>query len=154
MNLVSILFLWFGLLAPGRDTADLGPAIVAEVHAVAPLFAGDEDRLRTAALLTSIAFRESSLIPGAVGDNGNSHGFFQLWGVPEANHDTRLSVRIAIERIRESMKLCPRGNELCLYAAGPRGLTTAAEKTRRITSDRFNLAKWLVAQWKKDGAKS
>lgn len=152
MNLVSILFLWFGLLAPQRDTTRLAEAI--DRNLTTPLFVGDDDRIRSAALLASIAFRESSLDEKAVGDHGKALCAFQLWAVPEANDDIDLCVSVAIERIRESMKLCPRGNELCLYAAGPRGLTTAADKTRRITSDRFNLAKWLVAQWKKDGAKS
>lgn len=147
MTILPALTVWFALLAPQRDATRLAEAI--DRNLTTPLFVGDETRVRSAALLTAIAFRESSLNEKAVGDHGKALCAFQLWAVPEANDDIDLCVSVAIERIRESMKLCPRGNELCLYAAGPRGLTTAADKTRRITSDRFNLAKWLVGWLKK-----
>ena len=79
---MSTLFAWVvaasALLAPARqhDVRDpLAEAIASRSEVEAPLFKGDDDRRRTAALLVAIAFRESSLHADAVGDHSRPTWF-------------------------------------------------------------------------------
>jgi hypothetical protein len=131
------------MVAPGRDHGRLGSAIAEVALSEPPLFAGDDDRRRTAALLVAVAFRESSLRADAIGDQGRARCAFQLWGAPaEALTDPALCTRMAVARLRESMRACGALNPLGTYAAGPGGC--ASERAARISRDRMWLAKRLA----------
>src|SRR5690349_2197203 len=84
-------------LVPARDHAELAEAIAVEVANVEPLYDDDEDKIKTAALLVSVAFNESSLRNDAIGDRGRALCMFQLWYAPrEVLTNPRLCTRIAI----------------------------------------------------------
>lgn len=137
------------MLAPDTQNVELADAIAAVCEVGKPLHRGDVFGERCAATLTAIAFRESTFVHGKVGDHGNARCEFQLWAAPGVETNRLLCATVAKSRVRESMMICQKGNELCLYAAGPRGLDVAREKTEAITRDRFALAKWLLTNSRK-----
>lgn len=142
--LTPIVWAWMRLLSPDTQNVELADAIAAVGEVGKPLYRGDVFGERCAATLTAIAFRESGFEHGKRGDHGNARCEFQLWAAPGVESNRLLCATVAKSRVRESMAICQKGNELCLYAAGPRGLDVAREKTEAITRDRFALAKWLL----------
>lgn len=141
--MIALVLAMMLALVPGRDHARLGGAIAEVVEAEPPLFQDDADRRKTAALLVAVAFRESSFRADAIGDNGRARCAFQLWGAPaEVMTDPQLCTRIAMARLRESMRACGAANPLGVYAAGPAGCTS--EKAARISRDRMWIAKRIV----------
>jgi hypothetical protein len=157
---MSALFSWVlaasSLLAPARDHDRLAEAITSRVEADEPLFKGDVERRRTAALLVAIAFRESSLRADAVGDHvaGKATSFcaFQMhlpwgrktaegWTGAELLEDPAKCVTAAMRMLRISMKVCPSA-PLAWYAAGPAGCQSA--RAQRISRDRMSIAQRLV----------
>lgn len=147
--LTPIVWAWMRLLAPDTQNVELADAIAAVCEVGKPLHRGDVFGEHCAATLTAIAFRESTFVHGKVGDHGNARCEFQLWAAPGVETNRLLCATVAKSRVRESMMICQKGNELCLYAAGPRGLDVAREKTEAITRDRFALAKWLLTNSRK-----
>jgi hypothetical protein len=154
------LFAWVvaasTLLAPTRQHESFAAAVTSRVQAEPPLFKGDQDRRRTAALLVAIAFRESSLRLAAVGDHvgGKPTSFcaFQVhlpWGATTAEgwtgadllDDPDKCVRVALRLLRESMRVCPSA-PLAWYAAGPSGCSSG--RAQRISLDRVSIAQRLV----------
>lgn len=157
---MSILFAWVAaastLLAPARHHDELATAIANRVEAEAPLFKGDEDRHRTAALLVAIAFRESSLRAAAVGDHvgGKPTSFcaFQVnlpwgrktpdgWTGQDLLDDPDKCVAAAMRMLRVSMQVCP-SSPLAWYAAGPAGCQSP--RAQRISRDRMAIAQRLL----------
>lgn len=159
---MSVLFAWVvaasSLLAPARQHDELASAIANRAEAEAPLFKGDEDRHRTAALLVAIAFRESSLRAAAVGDRvgGKPTSFcaFQVslpWGNKTAEgwtskdllEDPEKCVAAAMRMLRVSMQVCPSA-PLAWYAAGPTGCESP--RAQRISRDRMAIAQRLIRE--------
>lgn len=157
---MSFIFTWVlaatALLAPAREHDELAAAIATQVEAEPPLFKGDDDRRRTSALLVAIAFRESSLRAGAVGDRvgGKPTSFcaFQLhlpwggkthegWTGADLVEDPQKCVAAAMRMIRVSMRVCPSA-PLAHYAEGPAGCESP--RAQRISRDRLAIAQWLV----------
>jgi hypothetical protein len=157
---MSVLFTWVvaasSLLAPARQHDELARAIANRVEAEAPLFKGDEDRHRTAALLVAIAFRESSLRAAAVGDHvgGKPTSFcaFQVhlpWGAKTADgwtgsdllDDPEKCVAAAMRMLRVSIRVCP-SSPIAWYAAGPAGCESP--RAQRISRDRMAIAQRLL----------
>lgn len=145
MNVLSFVLAGMNLLAPGRDHAELAGAVARVVEAEAPLFKGDDDRRRTAALVVAVAFRESSLRIDAVGDQGRSFCAFQIHqtsgGTRELLTDAGACSRKGFSMLRTSIRVCPDA-PVAWYAAGPRGCES--DTARRISSDRMHLAARLV----------
>jgi hypothetical protein len=141
--IIFFLLAAMAALAPGRDHAVNATAIANVILAEPPLFKDDESKLRTAAFVTAVAFRESSLRNDAIGDHGHALCMFQLWAAPRTVlTDPELCARIAMQRLRESMLACGAGNELGIYAAGPKGCSSAHAK--RISADRMHMAHRLA----------
>ncbi|GAC1545038.1 MAG: hypothetical protein NVS3B10_09190 [Polyangiales bacterium] len=157
---MSVLFTWVvaasSLLAPARQHDELASAIADRVEVEPPLFKGDDDRHRTAALLVAIAFRESSLRAAAVGDHvgGKPTSFcaFQVhlpWGAKTADgwtgqdllEDPDKCVAAAMRMLRMSMQMCP-SHPLAWYAAGPTGC--GSPRAQRISRDRMAIAQRLL----------
>lgn len=157
---MSVLFTWVlaasSLLSPGRQHDELASAIANRVEAEPPLFRGDEDRHRTAALLVAIAFRESSLRAAAVGDHvgGKPTSFcaFQVnlpWGAKTADgwtgsdllEDPEKCVAAAMRMLRVSVRVCP-SSPIAWYAAGPAGCESP--RAQRISRDRMAIAQRLL----------
>ena len=157
---MSVLLAWVmaasSLLAPGRPHDPLAEAIASGAEAEAPLFKGDDDRRKTAALLVAIAFRESSLRAEAVGDHvaGKPTSFcaFQIhlpfgaksadgWTGADLLKDPHRCVSAAMRMLRESMHMCP-AFPLAFYAAGPAGCEDA--RAQRISRDRLAIAQRLL----------
>lgn len=119
--------------------------VIAKSSIEAPLFAGPYGAWRTAALMTAIAFKESSFNPNARGKEGE----LGLWQIhPVHGHaskclvDPACEAPIAREMIRISMKECasqPEEEWLSLYAAGD--CNAAGGKT--ASAARVRLAKRL-----------
>ncbi|MDB5220127.1 MAG: hypothetical protein JWO86_8054 [Myxococcaceae bacterium] len=157
---MSVLFTWVvaasSLLAPARQHDELATAIANQVEAADPLFKGDEDRHRTAALLVAIAFRESSLRAAVVGDHvgGKPTSFcaFQIhlpWGAKTADgwtgadllEDPEKCVAAALRMLRISIRVCP-SSPIAWYAAGPAGCESP--RAQRISRDRMAIAQRLL----------
>ncbi len=129
-------------LAPGRDHTTNATAIASVVLAERPLFRDDPDRLRTAALVVAVAFRESSFNNGAKSKSGD-HCLLQVHGRPDLVDDPAKCVRVAMGMLRESMRACPE-HPLATYAEGPAGC--ASPRAQRISRDRMQLAARLVRE--------
>lgn len=131
------------LLAPGRDHSELGAAIARVVETEPALFHGDDDRRKTASLVVSVAFRESSLRLDAVGDGGRSICAMQiLGGSRDLLTDADACVRTGLSMLRRSARIDPL-NPVSWYARGPRW---RAEEARRISRDRMLLASRLLKE--------
>ena len=134
------------LLAPNREHDTLAEAITQVVEAEPPLFADDDDKRKTAALLVAVAFRESTLKPDAVGDHGRSFCSFQIHrssgGSAALLEDVQACAAKGLEMLRESIRVCP-AHPVAWYAEGPNGCSSP--RAQRISRDRMALAKWLAA---------
>lgn len=145
--------------APWASTYDAtaeGMAHVIQDPAERPLYEGADGRERTAALLVSLAWFESTFKPGAVGDCGadgekprackpgelgRSHGLFQVQGAGDLT-DTRAATRAALVLLRQSFKACkkrPPSEWLGWYAAGGNDCDRGLSESRH----RFQKAQWL-----------
>jgi hypothetical protein len=143
VTLLFAVWLWCATLAPTRSHIEMATAITAAALEAPPLFRDDPERIRTAALMVAVAFRESSLRNDAIGDHGRALCAFQLWDTPRSVlTDPEQCARIALARLRESIHACGAGNELGIYAAGPRGCVS--EHAKRISADRMHIAKKLA----------
>ena len=135
------------LLAPGRDHTELGGAIARATLEESPLFRGDESKLKTAALLVAVAFREGSLRLDVVGDHGRSFCAFQIHessgGTKALLSDADACVRKGLGMLRESMRVCP-AHPVAFYAAGPGGCDNP--RAQRISRDRLSVAQRLVRE--------
>jgi hypothetical protein len=134
-------------LVPHVDHSELGGAIARRVDAERPLFAGDEDKRKTASVLIAIAYRESSLRLDAVGDKGTSFCALQIHrssgGMPAMLTDASLCVGRAFEILRTSIRVC-RAHPIAFYAEGPRGCSSP--RAQRISRDRMAIAAGLRAR--------
>ncbi|HVH44031.1 MAG TPA: hypothetical protein VM925_16885 [Labilithrix sp.] len=134
-------------LAPGRDHHELGGAIARAVDSNQPLFVNDADRRRTAALLVAVAFRESTFVPDALGDKGESFCAFQIHrssgGSPALLGNVDACARTGLMLLRTSLRVCP-SYPVAWYASGPLGCGNG--RAQRISRDRMTLAAYLVGQ--------
>lgn len=142
MLVVLFVFACMKTLAPGRDHSELGGAIARAVLDERPLYRDDESKLRTAATLVAIAFRESSLRNDVVSST-NDHCAFQVHARPELAKDPEGCVRVAMTMLRESMRICP-AHPIAFYAEGPRGCDSP--RAQRISRDRLSIAQRLVRE--------
>lgn len=127
-------------LAPGRDHTINAAAIATVVASEPPLFKDDEDRFRTAALVTAIAFRESSFHNEARSKT-NDHCMMQINNRPELAEDPVQCLRVAFVMLRESFKMCPK-YPVAFYASGPGACDNG--RAQRISNDRMAIAARLV----------
>jgi Transglycosylase SLT domain len=118
--------------APWRETYETtAKAIAGVVNDQAPLFAGDDGREKSAALLVALSWAESRFDPKAVGDHGRSVGLYQIFGpnlpTPEGFGRTDIlgnqvnATKVAHRMLKQSMSLCgkyPVEERLGWYAAG------------------------------------
>lgn len=145
MTLTAWTLAAMAALAPGRDHEVLGTAIARAAEAAPPLYANDDDRHRTVALLVAVAYRESTLVPDVVGDKGQSYCAFQIHrssgGSEELLRDTDACARKGLAMLRQSIRTC-REHPIAWYASGPTGCSNA--RAQRISRDRTSLAAWLV----------
>lgn len=117
-------------LAPGRDHTALA-------HAVASVASSEAE----AALLTAVAFKESSLRNDVVGDGGHSVCAMQIYDGPRSYlSDPVACVTRGVKMLRESAKVDPKF-PVSFYARGPR---YKSEEARRISLDRMQLAAKLL----------
>jgi hypothetical protein len=128
-------------LAPLRtDLSPLAETIARVVEAERPLFAADDDRRKTAALVVAVAFRESSFRMDAVSKT-DDHCALQVHGRPDLAKLPDECIRTGVAMMRESMRVCA-AYPLAHYAEGPRGCASA--RAQRISKDRMTLAAWVA----------
>lgn len=144
------------LLAPGRDHADLAGAIARVVDGERPLFEGDADRHRTAALVVALTYRESTLDNSVIGDKGQSYCAGQIhlpgnaktvegWTGTELREDASKCITVVVRMLRESIGACrslPVDERMSVYARG----SCTSEQGRRLSRDRFALARRTLAK--------
>ena len=131
LQLFALVLAWMHSLAPGRD-----------VEALAWAVAVNATSKTEAAIITAVAFRESSLRNDVVGDGGHSVCAMQIYDGPEALlEDPIACVARGAAMLRASRRVDPE-NPLAFYARGPRW---RSEEARRISRDRMALAKRLVS---------
>src|SRR5262245_45533932 len=81
MNIIPlyvIILSWMDMLVPGKDHSEVARATALISVRNPALYKDDESRIRTAALLTAIQFRESAFDQYAVGDHGRSFCSMQI----------------------------------------------------------------------------
>lgn len=109
-----------------------------------PLYANDDDRTKTAALVVAVEFRESSLKHDAIGDGGHSYCAMQIHdssGGGEALIDDPVAcVKKGIRMLRQSIRI-DRAHPVAFYARGPR---YQSDKAKSISDDRVRLAAKLA----------
>ncbi len=143
----ALILIWMTTLAPGRDHTSLATAIDDVVREHGPLFKGELGAMRTAALMTAIAFRESSLRVDVVGDKGRSVCAFQvLHGDKALLTDARACADAGYRILAASIATCP-AYPVAVYAEGPAGC--ASPRAQRISNDRM----WLAGKLAKQGAR-
>lgn len=132
VNIFVVVLIWMRGLAPGRDVDELAWAVAASASS-----------LSEAADITAVAYRESGLDNGAVGDQGRSLCAMQiLGGSPALLASPVACVRRGTVMLRESRRIDP-ANRFAFYARGPR---YESDEARRISRDRAALSKRLLAQ--------
>ena len=145
------------LLAPKQDHSVMSHAIAEVVDSEKPLFANDEEKLRTTALVVAVAFREGSLKPSVVGDcdeskpgekcKGRANSFCTMQisrtmgGSEVLNENPALCIKRGLEILRISARICP-NSPVSWYAAGGEDACSNG-RAQRISIDRVNLAHWL-----------
>jgi len=144
MLLVLFVMAAMSSLAPGRDHTELGGAISRVVLEERPLFRDDESKLRTAALIIAIAFRESSL-KNDISSKTDDHCAMQVNRRPDLAKDPEACIRVGMTMLRESMRICP-AHPIAFYASGPGGCDNA--RAQRISRDRMAIAAKLVREVK------
>lgn len=133
------------VLAPGVNVWDYAQGTAWAIENSAPLYERDEYKHKTAAIMVAIGYRESTFKTDAIGDNGNALCAYQLWNTSrDVLTDSRKCATIALDRVRESMRICGASNPLGIYASGPRGCSS--EKAKRISADRTRLARHTLAE--------
>lgn len=127
----AIIAMAMRLLAPTSDVPALAEAIVSS--------GANWDE---ATMLVAIAYREGSNRLNVIGDHGRALGVLQLHNAPrEVLTDAKLAVRIGLDRLRASTRLCP-VTPLAAYAGAPCGSDTA----QRISGDRDRLRRRVFAK--------
>ena len=142
MTVLFFILAAMASLAPGREHIENATAIASVVLDEPPLFKSDESRLRTAALIVAIAFRESSFRNDAKSKTNDSC-LMQVNRRPDLAKDPVKCVRVAMAMLRESMRMCP-DHPLAFYASGSGACTN--ERARKISDDRTRIAHRLLAQ--------
>ncbi|AKU95673.1 hypothetical protein AKJ09_02337 [Labilithrix luteola] len=135
--------------APWSDTYGATAAAIDQaVHEQPSLFPGEPDGVeKTAALLVSLAWAESTFKPNAVGRNG-VRGLYQIGGHGDLSDPLKAS-RTAIEMVRDSFQRCakrPLGERLAVYAAGGTSCKDMREETLKKSRYRVMKSLWLMKQ--------
>lgn len=132
VQLFVIVLAWMAMLVPGRDHNELAWAVAVVA-----------DSREEAALITAVAYRESALDNGAVGDQGRSVCAMQIHGGSRSLlADPGACVRRGVLMLRESRRV-DQGHPVAFYARGPRW---QSDEARRISRDRVAIARRLLAQ--------
>jgi len=130
VHLFFIVLTWMVGLAPGRDVNELAWAVAVNARSETE-----------AAVLTAVAFRESSLRNDVTGDGGHSVCAMQIYDGPKTLlEDPIACVARGAKMLRASRRVDPE-NPIAFYARGPRW---RSEEAKRISRDRMALAKRLV----------
>lgn len=129
-TLYALTLSWMTFLAPQRDHTELASA-------VATVASSEVE----AALMTAVAFRESSLRNNITGDGGHSVCAFQIFDGPRSYlSDPLACAKRAAIMLRASAAVDPK-YPVSFYARGPR---YKSEEARRISLDRTQLAAKLL----------
>lgn len=148
MSVLPFVLAAMSSLVSNTDHSELGGAIARRVDAEAPLFSEDADKRKTASFLVAVAFRESSLRLGAIGDRGTSFCAFQIsrssGGTRAMLTDADMCVGHAFGMLRTSFRICRRA-PLAWYAVGGTSACTNA-RAIRISNDRIALAARIRAR--------
>lgn len=145
MTLQAFVFAAMSLLAPGRDHSANASAIAEVIDAEPALFKDDAAKLRTAAVVVAIAFRESSFRNDVVSKT-NDFCMMQVNRRPDLAADPRACVRVGLAMLRESLRVCP-AFPVAHYAEGGLRACSSA-RAQRISRDRMALAARLVREVK------
>lgn len=115
MSLIYLVLVWMTGLEPNAKWSD---TYVETAQAIADTCQGETEPVQCAALLTSVAWFESTFKPTAVGDRGHAHGLYQSHHIrPGSSVDEQ--TREALRHIKKSLSLC---KDLTFYTSGRCGL--------------------------------
>ncbi len=129
-HLFTVILAWMQSLAPGRDVDALAWAVAFNVSSETE-----------AAVVTAVAFRESSLRNDVTGDGGHSVCAMQVYDGPKGLlSDPIACVTRGLAMLRASRSVDPK-HPLASYARGPRWRSIEAQ---RISNDRMALAARLL----------
>jgi hypothetical protein len=143
--LYIIVLAWMDTLDPGRDHTEVARATALVSVRNPALYREDESRVRTAALLVAIQFRESAFDQYAVGDKGRSFCSMQIHssigGSPALLGRPEDCIEMGYSVLRQSISI-DRSHPVAFYARGPRWKSVEAQ---RISNDRVAISRRLLA---------
>lgn len=144
-------------------------AIDKVVSAQKPLFVGDENKQRTAALILAVNYREGSLRPDIKGDKdkaGNYTSFCSMqvnlpngaktaegWTGEDLVADVEKCITAGFRMLRESVRMCPK-HPVAFYAEGRDVRSCSSKRAQWISNDRMFIATKLLkeVQWPEEYA--
>jgi hypothetical protein len=142
--MINLILIMMSLLGSAQNTK-FAETLSTVSNDEAPLFDDDADKHKTVALMTAVAFRESSFILN-ISSKTNDHCWFQINGRPDLKKDPVACTKAAFKIMRESIKVCPK-YPVAYYAEGPQGCKSA--RAQRISSDRMRLAQRIKIEAEK-----
>lgn len=142
--MINFILIMMTLLGSTQDIK-FAVALDTVSHDEAPLFTDDANKHKTVALMTAVAFRESSFILD-ISSKTDDHCWFQVNGHPELKKDPIACTKAGFKIMRDSIRNCPT-HPVAYYASGPEGCNNA--RAQRISADRMRLAKRIKTEAEK-----
>lgn len=127
-------------LQPHGHHEALARATTVAIESEPALWVGDESKLKTAALVVAIEFRESSFRNEAISKT-NDGCAMQINGRPDLTKDPEGCVRLGIKMLRAALARC---SGIQTYVGGRGGCHD--ERATRISNDRLAIAGRLLAE--------
>lgn len=130
MSLFYLVLVWMTGLEPNAKWID---TYTETAQAIADMCQAESDPVKCAALLTSVAWFESTFKPTAVGDRGRAHGLYQSHHIrPGASVEEQ--TQEALSHIKKSFALC---KDLTFYTSGRCGLGVRESEYRMALARRL-----------------
>lgn len=146
-SLYAFILAAANISVPNRDHSVLAESLSRVLDESPALFSNDVDKKKSASILIAIGKRESNLEIEATGDHGTSFCTYQIHksigGSDELNKDPYKCAQKAYSFLRYSIKSCPE-YPIAIYASGPSACSN--DRAKRISTDRMNLANWILRE--------
>ena len=137
MNLDAAVLAMMIHLQPRVNHDKLARVTAAALIAEPPIFADDDTRLRSAALVVAVMFRESSFRD--VTSATNDHCYMQIHERADLDGHPLECIRTGIHMLRDSLTRC---SGIQTFVGAPRGCHD--ERATKISNDRLALAGRLL----------
>lgn len=137
--MTGLVCAWLFALS-GTCSQELAAAVADGVEKADPLWADDPSKVKTAALVVAVAWRESAFDQKAHSPT-DDWCVLQIHGRKDLAENLAGCVRVGIEALRWSLRTCA-AHPVAPYIAGAMGCKS--ERAQRMSNDRMRLAAMLV----------